>query len=81
MQFTSKEEYDKKVHRFYQLISQSDGNDTVVVFLRKERQMKRLPAARNVQIEQSLLDLLIHEYGNENVKVVEKSIEKQTHMH
>ncbi|MEE1031411.1 MAG: DNA polymerase III subunit alpha, partial [Ruminococcus sp.] len=81
VQFTSKEEYDKKVHRFYQLISQSDGNDTVVVFLRKERQMKRLPAARNVQIEQSLLDLLIHEYGNENVKVVEKSIEKQTHMH
>ena len=81
VQFSGKEEYDKKVHKFYQLISQSDGNDTVVVFLKKERQMKRLPMSRNVKIDQMLVDILGNEYGNENVKVVEKSIEKQTHMH
>ena len=81
IQFAGKEEYEKKVHHFYQLISQSDGSDQVVVYLRKESQMKRLPAARNVKIDDNLLDILTKEYGSGNVKVVEKSIEKQSRMH
>ena len=81
IQFSGKEEYEKKVHRLYELLRQSDGEDQVVVFLKKERMMKRLPAARNVLIENALLDILTKEYGQENVKVVEKSIEKQSHMH
>ncbi len=81
IQFSGKEEYEKKVHHLYQLLSQSDGSDQVIVYLRKERMMKRLPAARNVQIDDGLLDILTKEYGSENVKVVEKSIEKQSRMH
>ena len=81
IQFSGKEEYERKVHRLYELLRQSDGEDQVVVFLKKERMMKRLPAARNVLIENALLDILTKEYGQENVKVVEKSIEKQSHMH
>lgn len=80
VQFAGKEEYEKGVHHLYQLLRQSDGGDQVVVFLKRERMMKRLPAARNVQIDQSLLDILTKEYGAENVKVVEKSIEKQSRM-
>lgn len=81
IQFPGKEEYEKEVHHLYQLLRQSDGNDQVVVFLRKERMMKRLPASRSVQIDAGLLDILTNEYGLENVKVVEKSIEKQSRMH
>ena len=81
IQFAGKEEYEKKVHHFYQLISQSDGSDQVVVYLRTDRQMQRLPAARNVKIDDNLLDILTKEYGSGNVKVVEKSIEKQSRMH
>lgn len=81
IQFSGKEEYEKRVHHLYQLLSQSDGSDQVIVYLRKERMMKRLPAARNVQIDDGLLDILTKEYGSENVKVVEKSIEKQSRMH
>ena len=81
IQFSGKEEYEKKVHHLYQLLSQSDGSDQVIVYLKKERMMKRLPAARNVQIDDGLLDILTKEYGSENVKVVEKSIEKQSRMH
>lgn len=81
IQFSGKEEYEKEVHHLYQLLRQSDGNDQVVVFLRKERMMKRLPASRSVQIDADLLDILTKEYRSENVKVVEKSIEKQSHMH
>ena len=43
--------------------------------------MKRLPSARNVKIDDNLLGILTKEYGSENVKVVEKSIEKQSRMH
>lgn len=81
IQFDSKEIYDQRVHHLYELLRRSDGQDRVVIYLRKERQMKRLPAARNVHIDSNLLDMLTKEIGAENVKVVEKSIEKQLHMH
>ena len=37
--------------------------------------MKRLPASRNVRMEQTLLAELAQAFGKENIKVVEKSIE------
>ncbi|MBS6196483.1 MAG: DNA polymerase III subunit alpha [Clostridiales bacterium] len=81
IQFSGKEAYEMRVHRLYDLLRQSDGNDQVVVYLKAEKQMKRLPAARNVLVGDELLQALIGEYGAENVKVVEKSIEKQRNMH
>ena len=53
----------------------------VFLYLRAEKQMKHLPASRSVEIEDNLLGILREKYGAENVKVVEKSIEKQLHMH
>ena len=76
IQFAGKEEYENAVHHLYELLRQSDGNDQVVVYLRRERMMKRLPAARSVLIGKELLDSLTNQYGEDNVKVVEKSIEK-----
>lgn len=81
IQFPGKDEYDMEVHQFYELLRQSDGNDQVVVYLKREKLMKRLPPARSVQIDEQLLGILTKEYGSGNVKVVEKSIEKQRHMH
>ncbi|NCB94275.1 MAG: DNA polymerase III subunit alpha [Clostridia bacterium] len=81
VQFDGREEYEKQVPRLYELLRESDGNDQVVVYLRRERQMKRLPASRSVQIGEALLDVLTKEYGQDNVKVVEKSIEKRRNMH
>lgn len=81
IQFEGKTEYEQQVHHLYELLANSDGNDQVVVFLKKERMMKRLPASRSVLINNSLVEMLTREYGTENVKVVEKSIEKQSKMH
>jgi DNA polymerase-3 subunit alpha len=81
IQFEGKQEYEKMVPGLYERLRSSDGNDPVVVYLKREKQMKRLPASRSVQIEQGLLDVLTKEYGSGNVKVVEKSIEKQRNMH
>lgn len=81
IQFAGKTEYEQQVHHLYELLNYSDGNDQVVVYLKKERMMKRLPASRSVLINNSLVEMLTKEYGTENVKVVEKSIEKQSKMH
>lgn len=77
IQFTSRREYEHQVQELYDILRQSDGNDQVVVYLKQERMMKQLPAARSVRIDQDLLDSLTNRYGAGNVKVVEKSIEKQ----
>ena len=57
-------------------VVKNDGKDSVIIYLKRERLMKKLPAARNVKINSQLIELLSREYGAENVKVVEKSIEK-----
>ncbi len=81
IQFPGKAAYEKQVHALYQLLASSDGNDQVVIYLRAERAMKRLPASRSIHIDENLLAVLTKEYGPENVKVVEKSIEKNRRMH
>lgn len=81
IQFADKEAYEEQVAQLYDLLRQSDGTDQVIVFLRKERQMKRLPASRSVKINEELMDVLEKTYGAANVKVTEKSIEKPRNLH
>ena len=81
IQFADRKQYEQEVAELYDTLRQSDGSDHVVVYLRAEKQMKHLPASRSVEIEDNLLGILRKKYGAENVKVVEKSIEKQLHMH
>ena len=77
IQFPSKAEYEKEVQSLYDILKTSDGSDEVVLYLKKERAMKKLPPSRSVRIEQHLVSDLSARYGADNVKVVEKSIEKQ----
>ena len=81
IQFADRKQYEQEVAELYDTLRQSDGSDHVVVYLRAEKQMKHLPASRSVEIEDNLVGVLRGKYGAENVKVVEKSIEKQLHMH
>lgn len=43
--------------------------------------MKRLPQSRNVSADAALTGKLAEKYGEANVKVVEKNIEKPGKMH
>lgn len=76
IQFQDKEMYETQVHALYEQLKESDGNDQVVLYIKKERAMKKLPPSRNVKIDRDLLEKLTKCYGDGNVKVVEKSIEK-----
>ena len=81
VQFATKEEFLSKEEGFYQDLSDSDGRDSVVVYIRSPKAVKRLGPSRNVKINGELLGKLYKKYGSDNVKVVEKSIEKLTKMH
>jgi DNA polymerase-3 subunit alpha len=80
IQFESKEVYEQEVANLYEVLKTSTGNDRVVIYVRNPKSLKRLPSSRNVQIEEQFLSELYRKYGKDNVKVVEKSIEKQTKM-
>ena len=81
VQFATKEEFLSKEEGFYQDLSDSDGRDSVVVYIRSPKAVKRLGPSRHVKINGELLGKLYEKYGSDNVKVVEKSIEKLTKMH
>ena len=76
IQFANKREYEKQVQGLYDLLKTSDGNDQVVIYIREEKLMKKLPPSRNIKIDNGLLVKLREKYGDSNVKVVEMSIEK-----
>ncbi len=77
VQFANRAELAEKEAHLYALLAESDGNDTVVLYISAEKAMKRLPASRNIRIEQPLLHTLVQNFGENNIKVVEKPIEKQ----
>ena len=81
VQFSSKEEYQEKEEQLAQALDVSRGTDSVVVFLKAERAMKRLPSGRNISIDSLDMERFCEKFGRENVKVLEKSIEKAVKMH
>ena len=58
-------------------LKESEGNDTVIIYLEKERAKKVLPANRNVSASNELVSVLAEKLGEKNVKVVQKTIEKR----
>ena len=77
IQFPDRKVYERQVPRLYELLKESDGKETVVLYLRAERAKKELPPSRSVEISPQLVEILEREFGAGNVKVVEKSIEKR----
>ena len=78
LQFEDREAYEKKLDEIRPLTASSKGRDSIVVYLRKERAMKRIAAGIDAQTDSFLLEEFTKLIGAENVKVVEKSIEKRS---
>jgi len=80
IQFADRSVYEQAVDELYELLKNSDGKDEVVVYIRDQKAMKKLPPSRNVKIDRDLITGLSAAYGENNVKVMEMSIEKQGRM-
>ncbi len=76
IQCRTKEEYLEKEPALFQALALFDGRDTVNIFLSGVRATKRLPNSRSTKVCPELLQKLYDIFGMDNVKVVEKSIEK-----
>ena len=62
-------------------IMDSEGSDSVIIYVKKEKMKKVLPASRNIKITDELLGRLYQIFGEKNVKAVEKYIENTGKMH
>ena len=75
IQFQNKEEYLDAENYLNKMTESSDGNDTLVIYLKEEKQKKVYPKNMSICINGETKERLIQKFGKDNVRVVEKSIE------
>lgn len=76
IKYPNLESFQKDEQTLYHLLEQYDGNDSVIIFCEAEKCMKKLPKSRKVKADGDLIQQLIANYREENVRITEKSIEK-----
>ena len=76
IQFETRADYDREERFVLDAVRRYDGRDMVHIYLHKERAHKLLPRSYATRAEGELLEILRDRLGADNVKVVEKSIEK-----
>ena len=81
IQFQTKQEYYQREVELLEDLKDCEGNDSVVIYIQRDKAMKRLPSSRNIGIDSAILGKMQVKYGQNNIKVVEKSIEKLWKMH
>ncbi len=76
LQYPDKESYLAGEKELLDTLRMSEGIDTVIIYLGKERARKVLPRNWSVKAELPLLEILRARLGEGNVKLVEKAIGK-----
>lgn len=76
LQFSTKEDFEEKEQELYAMLHDSDGKDEVVIYISAIKAMKRLSSNHSIRINEEIVNKLTNFLGKNNVKVVEKSIEK-----
>ena len=77
IQFSDKEAFLKEEKNLYEMLKDSEGKDGVVIYLTKEKAVKRLPANRNIHVDADILAKMNSYFGESRIKVVEKAIENR----
>ena len=67
IRFESEEEYQSKQSELNDILYNSDGKDSVIIYCTKENKRIALPASRTVQVNSELLMKLKGLYGDKNV--------------
>ena len=80
IQFTDVEEFKRREPELLSTIMDSEGSDSVIIYVKKEKMKKVLPMSRNVRVNEELLEKLYREFGEKNVIAVQKRIENTAKM-
>lgn len=70
IKFATKEEYEEKKTALFDILKESEGNDSVVIYVQNPKSRWDLPRNWNVSAEGVLIEQLEEQFGRENVKVV-----------
>ena len=76
IQFSSIADYEKEAEEMKKIISEYKGEEEVIIYCREERARKSCGKYLTISSSNGGLEKLKEKYGVENVKVVEKSVEK-----
>ena len=74
IQFQDKEEYAKREAELLKLLRENSGESEVVLYLKKEKAIKRLPGGFRVDFTEETGAVLMEKFGSENVKEKTKSL-------
>ncbi|MDO4302915.1 MAG: DNA polymerase III subunit alpha [Bacillota bacterium] len=70
IKFPSRESYEKEEKEMYSLLADSDGSDSVIIYIEEIRAMKKLPPNKNVNADKELYEKLSNRFGKDNIKIV-----------
>ena len=70
IKFPSMEQFEEKETELMASLHDSEGRDSVVIYIENPRAMKKLPPNQNVNADEALIERLEALYGKENVRVV-----------
>ncbi len=68
--------FQEKQNMLYDVIRQHPGEREILIYSREEKAVKRLPSYENLSGDAEVLRELENIFGEKNIKLVEKSIEK-----
>lgn len=78
IQFQDKQSYGQQEEKLLTMLKESEGKDTVWIYCRNEKARKSLGRNYTVNADEVLVRKLGEVFGNDNVRVTEKSMEKGT---
>ena len=74
LQFESKEDYSQREKELLEDLRKSQGTDSVVIYLKDVKAMKKLSAAYHVNLQDEWLAQMSKKYGEGNIRVVERAL-------
>ena len=73
IQFPDRQTRDREISGLMTLLRDHPGNDTILVFSKKEHAIETLPVKADTQSETGIIQMLKDRYGEANVRAVEKT--------
>lgn len=74
LQFEDKADYDARFDGVRETLLPYDGNDALVIYLKKEKQFKKMPPSMNISVQNGGRSAAVALLGKDNVRVVAKTV-------
>lgn len=70
IKFATREAYSEREQELMNILSASDGNDAVIIYIEATKEMKQLKRNMTVMADENLISQLSEKFGSDNIRVV-----------